>query len=144
MACLKKHGTEIGRITFTTTQKAYMSDGSILKRVGGDWKLWGKCKVAPEQAYAAAIENQQKVLSRRPALVAYRKELHAIAGLGKAWKIDLAISMMPDDPDGVWSEACDGYGDNVHADIDDVSKLCNLWKSASEESAELKRQAATV
>jgi hypothetical protein len=32
--------------------------------------------------------------------------------------------MMPDDCDGVWSECCDGYGDNIRADVDDVAKLC--------------------
>ena len=42
----------------------------------------------------------------------------------------MAVTMMPDDADGVWSEACDGYGDNVHADVDDVAKLCALYRTA--------------
>jgi len=50
-----------------------------------------------------------------------------LAGLGKARKLHTAIQYMPGDPDGVWSEACDGYGDNVHADLDEVSHLMRLY-----------------
>ena len=45
---------------------------------------------------------------------------------------------MPDDPDGVWSEACDGYGDNISADVDEVAALCELYKLAENEQRALK------
>jgi hypothetical protein len=38
----------------------------------------------------------------------------------------------------VWSEACDGYGDNVSADVEDCVELCRLYRAALEESEELK------
>jgi hypothetical protein len=63
--------------------------------------------------------------------------LHELCGLNKRWKLHAAVQMMPDDPDGVWSEACDGYGDNVHADIDDVAKLCMVYRLAIGDKAKL-------
>ena len=137
MAKLSAHGQEIGRINFTTFQKAYMADGTILKNYGSGWKLYGKCKVSPVEAYAAAKARQDAFIAVRPCTVAYRKELHNLAGMGKAWKLHAAVELMPDDPDGVWSEACDGYGDNVHADIDEICRLCDLYKAAIEEQREL-------
>ena len=132
MAKLSAHGAEIGRIRYTSYEVAYMSDGKILRKIAGAWKLYKKCKpgVDPAQAYRHASEKQVAFLAQRPALAAYRKELHSLAGLGKAWKLHMAIELMPDDPDGVWSEACDGYGDNVHADISEVVELCQLYNLA--------------
>ena len=140
MAKLSAHGQEIARFKFTTYSKAIMSDGAVLKNYGDGWKLAGKIKsgVTPEQA----SENQRKACDAfadsHPCMMAYRKELHSLAGMGKAWKINAAIELMYDDPDGVWSEACDGYGDNVHADIDEVSHLCSLYVAALEEARELR------
>jgi hypothetical protein len=48
---------------------------------------------------------------------------------------------MHDDIDGVWSEACDGYGDNVHADIDEIAKLCRLYEAAMRERESLQVEA---
>ena len=104
MAKLSAHGSEVGRINYTTYAKAYMSDGKILKNFGHGWKLYGTCKVSPEQAFAVAKEKQDRVLAERPMLAAYRKELHSIAGMGKAWKLHAAIQLLGDDIDGIWSE----------------------------------------
>lgn len=144
MAKLAAHGAEIGRVAFTTSAKAYMADGAILKNCGFGWKLYGKVKpgVTPEQAFANQCAAQTKFLEQRPSLAAYRKALHELAGLCKRWKLDTAISVMPDDPDGVWSEACDGYGDNVSADVSEVSHLCALYRVAVKEADEFKRSAA--
>jgi hypothetical protein len=76
-------------------------------------------------------------MSRKPALQACRKALHDMAGLGKRWKLEQAIAMMPNDPDGVWSECCDGYSDNVHADIEEIIQLCQLYDAALSESKSL-------
>ena len=64
-----------------------------------------------------------------------------MAGLSKRWKLEAAVSMMPEDPDGVWSEACDGYCDNVHADIDEVAHLCRLYLTALDEAESYKQPA---
>jgi hypothetical protein len=141
MAKLSAHGPEIGRIVYTTYTKAYFYDGKILKNSGFGWKLHGKVKAGfdPVTVFTDKKAHQESFLASHPALAAYRKELHSLAGMGKAWKLHATIQMMPDDPDGVWSETCDGYGDNVHADIDEVSKLCDLYHAAMREAQESKQ-----
>lgn len=140
MAKCSAHGHEIGTVYFATSAKRYMSDGVILKNNGFGWKLHGKVRadVSPQEAYERQIEKQKALLADRPALAAYRKALHDMAGLSKRWKLQAAIQMMPDDPDGVWSEACDGYCDNVSADISEVVDLCRAYKVALMEQDSIK------
>lgn len=134
MAKCSVHGMEIGTIYKLTSARRYMSDGVVLKNSGFGWKLAGKVKagINPAEAYQRALAHYNEALASNPALASYRKKLHSLAGLGKRWKLHLAVSHMPDDCDGVWSEACDGYGDNVHADIDEISELCRLYLAALE------------
>jgi hypothetical protein len=143
MAKLSAHGNEIGRIVFTAKTKAYMADGKILTNYGDGWKLTGKCKdgVSPEFAYESAVKYQAEFIANRPHLKAYREFLHEIAGQCKRHKLHLAVTMMPDDSDGVWSECCDGYSDNVSASCDEVSELCRLYRYAVMEQNEIKQQA---
>jgi hypothetical protein len=131
MAKLSSHGREVGTVYFTTSAKRYMSDGAILKNGGFGWKLHAKLKpgVVPSDAFKKQADHQKKVLADNPEVAAYRRELHDLCGVSKRWKLHAAVSLMPDDPDGVWSEACDGYGDNVSADIDEIVKLCRLYKA---------------
>jgi len=135
MAKLKAHGHEIGTIYFATSAKRYMSDGVILKNYGTGWKIHGKVKagIEPRMAYANAVERQNKMLAERPAFAAYRKALHNLAGLCKRWQLQAAIELMPDDPDGVWAEACDGWRNIVSADLDEVSDLCRTYQAAISE-----------
>ena len=137
MAKLRAHGTEVGTIYGLTGAKRYMSDGKVLKNLGFGWKLHATVKagIDPAEAFQRAKAKEESFIASRPLWAAYRKELSELAGLSKRWKLHAAISLMPDDPDGVWSEACDGYGDNVHADVDEVSKLCTLYKLAMSEGA---------
>lgn len=146
MAKLSAHGNEVGRIEFTTSAKAYMSDGRILKNSGFGWKLHAKCKdgVTPQQAFENQKCKTSEFLAQRPAYAAYKACLHSLAGLSKRWKLHAAVQMMPEDADGVWSEACDGYGDNVSADISEVSELCSLYLLAIRESDALKATTATT
>lgn len=132
MAKLSAHGDMVGTLEFLTTAKRYMSDGNILRNVGFGWKLYAQVKpgIAPADAFGRARQRLEAKLVEFPAMAAYRRELHGLAGLCKRWKLHAAVQMMPDDPDGVWSEACDGYGDNVCADIDEVVQLCTAWKAA--------------
>jgi hypothetical protein len=140
MAKLSAHGQEIGRLYKTTSVFAYFTDGKVLANQGFGWKLHAKVKpgLDPVSVFQSAQQRQTEFIAARPALAAYRKELRAMAGIGKAWKLHAAIQIMPDDCDGVWSECCDGYGDNVSADIDEVSELCRLYRVAAEESKSLK------
>ena len=142
MAKVSAHGTEIGTINYKSKSKRYMSDGAVLINLGFGWKIHSKCKsgVSPVQAFEAAKARQVEFLTARPAFAAYVKELHAMAGLCNRWKLNAAVERMPEDCDGVWSEACDGYGDNVHADIDEVGNLCRLYLNALAEMKFSKRR----
>lgn len=135
MAKVSAHGSEIGTIHFLTYAKRYMSDGVVLKNMGFGWKIAGKVKpgITPEQAFNSASARVREYRADRPAYAAYRAELHNLAGLSKRWKLHAAIELMPDDADGVWSECCDGYGDNVHADIGEISRLCGLYRDSLRE-----------
>lgn len=143
MAKLSAHGTEIGTVHFLTFSKRYMSDGAVLKNIGFGWKIAGKVKagVTPEQAFNNAVERVRVFRADKPAYSAYRAELHKLAGLSKRWKLHACVELMPDDPDGVWSDACDGYGDNIHADIDEISNLCELYKDSLREQSEINQSA---
>lgn len=134
MAKVSAHGAVIGTIEYVSHAKRYMSDGVILKNTGHGWKLFGKVKPewTPQAAYEAARERFAAKLAKSPAVAAYIRELHSLCGLSKRWKLHTAVQLMPDDADGVWSEACDGYGDNIHADLDDIVALCRLYTAAIE------------
>jgi hypothetical protein len=108
-----------------------MSDRVILVNYGQGWKLGPKLKAefTPQEAFANQMKKQVEYLAANPEIAAYRKALHDIAGMSLRWKLDMSISMMPDDSDGVWSECCDGYGDNVHADHDEIECLCLLHRA---------------
>lgn len=142
MAKVSAHGTELGTLYGLRSAKRYMSDGVVLKNDGFGWKIHGRVKagITPAQAWETARRRHEDNISARPALAAYRKELHAMCGLSKRWKLHLAVSMMPNDCDGVWSDACDGY-DGISADVDEVGNLCRLYKAALAESDDLKAAA---
>lgn len=131
MAKLSAHGREIGRIHYTTAVKAHMADGTILRNADGTWKLHAKVKegVDLEAHFRRRLADHEQYLATHPELAAYRKALHDMTGLNNRWKLALAVQMMPDDPDGVWSEACDGYGNNVHADLSEIDELCRLYRA---------------
>ena len=135
MARLSAHGAEIGTVYFTTSARRFMSDGHVLVNKGFGWKLYKKLERGEEvhAAYLQQLGAQTELLAKRPHTAAYRKCLHNLAGMGNRWKLHMAVEAMPDDCDGVWSQACDGYGNNIHADVDEVGELCRLYKLAVEE-----------
>jgi hypothetical protein len=137
MAKLSAYGrTEIGTVSKLTSAKRYMSDGTVLKNIGFGWKVAGKVKpgFTPEQAFAKAAANQARALADNPAYAAYYKAIHATAGLSMRWKLHTTIELMPEDCDGVWSECCNGYGENVCADVDAIGELCRLYLAAIAEN----------
>jgi hypothetical protein len=136
MAKLSAHGIEVGRVVYTTSTKAYMSDGKVLKNWGDGWKRFSTVKAGftPESALASAREALARWEAANPAGLAYKRELHALAPQGKRLKLHTAVQLMPEDADGVWSEACDGYGNNISADVDEVSALCRLYLAACDET----------
>lgn len=144
MARISAHGDIVGTIDYVRQSKRYMSDGVILKNAGFGWKLAGKVKPGFDilEVYQKAKANHDALLEKRPALAAFRAAAHDACGLSKRWKLIAAIELMPDDADGVWSEACDGYGDNVYLSVDEVSELCRLYQACVAEGKEM--QTATM
>lgn len=140
MAKLSAHGTVIGTVDYLDYSKRYMSDGVVLKNHGQGWKLAGKVKpdVRPMDAYQRAKASLDAILANRPATATYRVMLHDLTSMCNRWRLHAAVKMMPDDPDGVWSDACDGYGGNVHADLDDIVELCRLYGIALREQRDVK------
>jgi len=143
MAKLSAHGVEIGRIEYIGKVKAYFADGKVLVNYGHGWKVAGKLKagLTPESAYQNAKDNLARLLSDRPALAEYREFILRLAGIGERWKLVQCLQIMSSDPDGIWSECCDGYCDNVHADFDEISTLCRLYELAVSEGEALRESA---
>lgn len=137
MAKIKAHGTEIGTINYIPYSKKYMSDRVILINRGHGWKVYGKVKPGVEMAdyFAQKQEQQQKVLEARPAFAAYRKELIKVP-LSKRYWLTQCLELMPDDPDGIWSELNDGYYVKLKMDVDRIAQLCNLYKAVKAEKTE--------
>lgn len=138
MAKLSAHGTEIGRIEFLTRTKAYFSDGKILQNSGHGWKLHAKVKpgILPSDAFARAQALQAQFMRDNPEYARFHCMLHEACGsLAKRWKLYYAIEMMPTDCDGVWSEVCDGYSDNIHISVEEVGKLCDAYITCTRETA---------
>jgi hypothetical protein len=138
MAKLSAHGSIVGTLHFVSYSKRWMSDGHILRNGGDGWKLHAKLQAGVDVAehFRKAESHMAQSRASRPARAAYIKLLHGMAGVATRWKLHTAVSLMPNDPDGVWSECCDGYGDNVHADLDDVCELCRAYEAMEREAAE--------
>ena len=132
MAKISAHGKVIGTVEYIAKTKRFMSDGTVLINQGFGWKVYGRCKpsLSINEVYEKARDSLDVKLATYPCTAEYRKGLHSLVGIGKRWKLHTAISLMPDDCDGVWSECCDGYGDNVHADVDEIANLCRLYNAA--------------
>lgn len=136
MAKLSSHGRIIGSIEYSTYTIRYMEDGHILKNAGFGWKLYKKVKAdyTPSQVYQIRNQSQIEFLNNNPHTKNFLNALHRTCGLTKRWKLYSAIELMYDDPDGVWSEVCDSYEDNIHASIEEIVNLCGLYVLAVEES----------
>lgn len=137
MAKCKAHGAEIGTVYYVTRAKRYMSDGTILHHRGQGWKLFGKVKagIDPAAAYQSAKTRAEEYWSSHPLTADYRSKLHALCGQGKRAQLHMTVTLMPDDPDGVWSEACDDWRRLVDADLDDIVALCRAYQLAAQERA---------
>jgi hypothetical protein len=132
MAKLSAHGYEIGTIEYLTFSIRFMSDGNILRNNGGGWKLYKKMKEGfnVTESYNKRKLQHEERLQQYPLTAMFEKALHRACGVSKRGILFTAIEMMPDDPDGIWSEVCDSYGDNVHASIEEIVELCRLYKLA--------------
>ena len=104
MATLKKHGDYI-IIELIPYKKAYCEDGTIMHNYGNGWKIKGKIKKGFSYTEAAEYQKKftQELLRDKPA---FRKwyELIMQYPLEGRHTIRMALDMLGDDVDGIWSE----------------------------------------
>ncbi len=132
MATLNKHGIELARIEKVNYSLAYMSDGQVMKNDGSGWKLWRKVKAGMDVAEVArnAEAKYAEKLRNNPTYATWRKLVHDTVPRQYRYALTTAVSMMPDDPDGVWSEM-DLYGCPI--DLDDAVRLCMYYGASINE-----------
>jgi hypothetical protein len=132
MAKIKSNGAIIGDIVAISGTKRYMSNGWILKNTGHGWKRHGKLQegLCPLDCFERAERKQTLLLASRPCLAAWRKAFLACGPLSKRWNLLLAMDMMGDDIDGIWSTVCDGYSDQLDLSVDDIGELSRLRAAA--------------
>lgn len=140
MATLYKHG-EIGQVERLAYRLAYCEDGNILRNDGDGFKMWKRLRkeINPQAAFERAKEKYAEKLATFPCFAAWRSEFHALIPF-KLRNLALSvISMMPQDPDGVWSELndfCSMQGDGDLLSVEDACNLCRLYEAARLEGKE--------
>lgn len=130
MAKLSAHGNELARRETPTARIAVMADGQIMRNQGFGWKLWKRTKPGVDPVEYAR-KFQERTAAIMPEVRAYIEALQDACDLEHRGRLHLAISLMPQDPDGVWSEmedTCYGYG----FDLDDICRACRAYQAAEE------------
>lgn len=124
MAKLSTHGAEIDRREYPGCRTAVMSDGWILRDYGYGWQRHGKVKPGQDPA-AYAAECRQCYEARPTSFHQYVDLLIAeFPKLLNRIRAHTIISLMPQDPDGVWAELGD-FGQE--RDYETVRRLCDLY-----------------
>lgn len=131
MAKLKAHGTELDRREYPRYRVAVMSDGNIMRDCGAGWKLWKRVQAGIDvQVYAI---NTRAKYDARPAIFhEYVKTLQDAVSLAFRSELHELVSLLPSDPDGVWSEFNDHHMySGADIDLDDCVKLCRIYQAAT-------------
>ncbi len=127
MAKLSAHGKELDRREYASFRVAVFADGHILKNSGTGWKLYRKCKPGTDVAQYA-LDCRTRYNARPEEFHRYIGALQDACSLEKRWMLHTAITMMPEDADGVWSEMTDhsgSYGDSY--DLEDIARACRAY-----------------
>lgn len=138
MAKLSANGrTLVGEIKYIRSTRRFMSDGVILENKGLGWKVFGKTKTGHnvQAVYNKAKASHDEKLASRPALAAWH-EAALQEPISRRWRLLLALDMMPDDVDGVYSTLTEGY-DALDLTLDDVIELARLRNAAQAEGKAL-------
>ena len=134
MATLYKHG-ELGQVERLDCKLAYCADGKILRNDGDGWKCYRKLKSGRDPAlhFQEAKAHYAEKIRDNPCFAAWRDLLHSLVSFRCRNLVVRTIGLMPDDPDGVWSELSDyGYlfGEGDLLSIDDACALCAAYRAA--------------
>lgn len=117
-----------------------MEDGHILKNRGGGFKRYRKViKGTPQEAVEKRRNSYNARMAACPSHAVYIKMLVREFALKNRMQVDLAVSMMPNDADGVWS-TLDDYG--IHCDLDTLVVLCRNYVAGEAELADYRRALA--
>lgn len=145
MARLGAHGTELGRLEFPSHSVVHMSNGHLLRDNGDGWKVWRRVKQDrdPRQVWENALRAYEEKLRTQPAYAEYRRLLFETAGSRYArTRLHMMLGLMPEDPDGIWSEIEDSYDYKLQAlkgtSVEELNTLCILYRAAQEEQAKSK------
>jgi hypothetical protein len=139
MARLSAHGVELARRETPTGCITVMADGQIMRNQGFGWKLWKRTKPGVNPVEYARKFNE-RTAAIMPEIRDYIKALMNACDLEHRVRLHTAISLMPQDPDGVWSEFDDYSGYSL--DLDDICRACQAYLAA--ESAVAVATAAAV
>lgn len=139
MAKLSAHGEELLRLEFTTYRLAYMSDGQALRNVGDGWKKYKKVKDGLNIREVVQDRGQKRLNFRNecPCWARYLDLLVDNFSLEHRAAVHTIIDMMPQDPDGCWSEINDNMGEDS-IDLETLVEMCRAWQSAEKEIEEYK------
>lgn len=134
MATLSKHGQEVGRYSTIRYTKAFFANGDVLINRGFGWKEFGHVKpgVDPRTVCPKVQATIDQKIKDHPIWAQYRKAIMEIP-LSQRWKMITALEALGDDGDGIWSEVCDGCGDNISLSLDEVYELIHLRNAADQE-----------
>ena len=137
MAKLRSHGLELFRDEGLTDKIALFADGHILRDYGSGWKLYKKLKPGQSATdYAETLRERLRTL-RGPSWHAFAERFHALVSFKNRHFVYNAIKLLPDDPDGVYSEMDDSFmGREIGLSIEECVELCILFRAAAAEKAE--------
>src|SRR5690242_10697049 len=127
MAKISAHGKELDRREYASFRLAVFEDGHILKNAGSGWKLYRKVKPGVN-VVQYALDCRRRYNERPEEFHRYIAALQDVGSREKRWMLHTAITMMPEDPERVWSEMTDhagSYGDSY--DLEDIVRPCRAY-----------------
>ena len=128
MAKLSARGrTELARFEYASKRIARMSDGNILVSYGRGWSQYGKLKPGIDPV-TSAREAQAKYDARPAEFHLYIKALMNACALELRGELHAAITLMPEDVDGVWSTLDDRHFGSG-PDLEDCVRACRAYQS---------------
>lgn len=134
MATIYKHGGEVGRIDKLTFSMLFCADGKVLRNLGDGWKIWRKLKPGveggPLGAFRRCKAEYDAKLRNGPDFAHWRDLVHDFPLRMRALVVD-AVRLLPNDPDGLWSELQDrGCGGT----FGEAEELLRAYRAAQAEA----------
>ena len=130
MATLRAHGRELYRLRAAGYDKVYMEDGTVLKNSGDGWKVYARCRNNPADLAEKVREKHLRKREEQPAYREFLDRMLEVGGIRVRSALCMYISLMPNDPDGVWSEMDSWRETRDRLSHREISELCRLYNAA--------------